>query len=395
MSLRPFCRHLNAVKYFVVMLGVLALLGGLGGIKAAQINSLMAYGRAAAAMGPPPEVVGTSEAKDETWENRLFSVGTIAPARGVTVSNDSPGVVSVIKFQSGQTVRHGQILVELDSRVERAELASLQAQLRLARVSAGRSRALFKDNAVPKAQLDNSESALQSATANAAALQAQIDRKIVRAPFDGRLGIRLVNLGQYLNPGTAITDLQSSDANYVDFTLPQQQLEQLAVGMVVRINEGLPGPRAEAAIAAIDPTLDPVTRSGRVRAAVKKTDGVVSPGMFVNVSVVLPEKRRVTMVGATSLIHASFGDSVFAVEDRRDDRGAVVTGADGKPAKVARQQFVKTGEARGDFVEIVEGVKQGQEIVAQGAFKLRNGAAVMVNNSVKVEPQLAPRPDNR
>ncbi|MGC9984117.1 MAG: efflux RND transporter periplasmic adaptor subunit [Polyangia bacterium] len=383
------------MRYFIVVVGVVALLGGLGGMKFAQIKSLIAYGHAAVAAGPPPEVVGTSLAKQATWENRIFSVGTIAPVRGVTVSNDSAGVVSAIKFESGQKVRRGQVLVELDSRVERAELASTQAQLSLARVSAGRARTLFKEDAVPKAQLDNAESALQSAAANAAALQAQIDRKVVRAPFDGRLGIRLINLGQYLNPGTAITDLQSTDANYVDFTLPQQQLDQLAVGMAVRINEGLPGPRAEAAIAAIDPTLDPVTRSGRVRAAVRKMEGLVSPGMFVNVSVVLPQKRNVTLVGATSLIHASFGDSVFAVEESQDDAGAVVMGRDGKPAKMARQQFVKTGEARGDFVEILEGVKQGQEIVAQGAFKLRNGAPVLVNNSVKVEPEIAPRPENR
>ena len=158
----------------------------------------------------------------------------------MTVSNDAPGVISAIKFQSGQTVRHGQVLIELDSRVERAQLISLQAQLGLARVSAERARALFKEDAVPKAQLDSAESALESAAANAAALQAQIDRKTVRAPFDGRLGIRLVNLGQYLNSGTAITDLQSTDTNFVDFTLPQQQLKQIAVGMVVRINEGLP-----------------------------------------------------------------------------------------------------------------------------------------------------------
>ncbi len=245
------------MRYLAVIVGVIFLIGGLGGVKFAQINSLIAYGKAARAAGPPPEVVGTGAAKQETWENRLFSVGTVAPARGVTVSNDAAGVVTAIKFQSGQTVHRGQVLVELDSRVERAQLASIEAQTGLARVSAERARALFKADAVPKAQLDNAESALQSATANAAALQAQIDRKIVRAPFDGRLGIRLCNLGQYLNPGTAITDLQSTDANYVDFTLPQQQLKQLAVGMVVRINEGLPGPRAEAAISAIDPTLGP------------------------------------------------------------------------------------------------------------------------------------------
>ena len=377
------------------MAGVLALLGGLGGVKFAQIKSLIAYGHAAVAAGPPPEVVGTRKAKQETWENRLFSVGTISPTRGVTVSNDAPGVVAAIKFESGQRVRRGQVLVELDGRVERAQLASLQAQLSLARVSAARTRALFKESAVPKAQLDSAESAMESTSANAAALQAQIDRKTVRAPFDGRLGIRLINLGQYLNPGTAITDLQSSDADFVDFTLPQQQLKQIAVGMVVRINEGLPGPRAEAAIAAIDPTLDPVTRSGRVRAAIGKMEGLVGPGMFVNVSVVLPQKRSVTLVAATSLIHASFGDSVFAVEEKKDDSGGVVAGPDGRPALLARQQFVKTGEARGDYVEVLDGVKQGQEIVAQGAFKLRNGAPVRINNSVKVEPQLSPHPENR
>ena len=394
MSLLRRGRHQNVVRYFIVTVGVVLLLGGLGGLKFAQIKSLIAYGEAAAAAGPPPEVVGTQEAKQETWENRLFSVGTISAARGVTVSNDAAGVVTAIKFQSGQTAHRGQVLVELDSRVERAELASLQAQASLARVSAKRARSLFKEDAVPKAQLDNAESARRSATANAASLQAQIDRKIVRAPFDGRLGIRLINLGQYLSPGTAITDLESSDANYVDFTLPQQRIEELAVGMVVRINEGLPGPRAQATIAAIDPTLDPVTRSGRVRAALGRMDGL-SPGMFVNVSVVLPERRKVTLVGATSLVHASFGDSLFAVENRKDDKGTIVAGPDGKPAKVARQQFVKTGEARGDFVEITEGVQPGQEIVAQGAFKLRNGAPVMVNNSVHVEPLLAPHPENR
>jgi membrane fusion protein (multidrug efflux system) len=377
------------------MLGVVLLLGGLGGLKAAQIKSLVAYGAAARAAGPPPEVVGTREAKQETWENRLFSVGTIAAARGVTVSNDAAGVVSAIRFQSGQTVRRGQVLVELDSRVERAELASTRAQASLARISAQRARSLFKEAAVPKAQLDSAESAMQSASANAAALQAQIDRKVVRAPFDGRLGIRLVNLGQYLNPGTAITDLQSADANFVDFTLPQQVLGQLAVGMAVRINEGSPGPNAQAVIAAIDPTLDPVARSGRVRAAVRKMEGQVSPGMFVNVSVVLPDKRKVTMVAATSLVHASFGDSVFVVEDRKDEHGAGITGPDGQSAKLARQQFVKTGEARGDFVEILEGVTPGQEIVSQGAFKLRNGAPVRVNNAVKVEALLAPHPEDR
>jgi membrane fusion protein, multidrug efflux system len=370
-------------RYIVVLLGVIVLIGGLGSLKAAQIKTLITYGQSAAAAGPPPEVVGTIQAKEETWENRLFSVGTIATARGVTVSNDAAGMVKAIKFESGQKVRKGQVLVELNRRVELADLASAQARYHLAHLSAERSRNLFKENAVPRTQLDNDESNLRSATGSAASLQAQIARKVVRAPFDGRLGIRQVNLGQYLKPGTPITTLESTGGDYVDFTLPQQDLPRLAVGMLVHINETSSGPRAEATIAAIDPALDSATRSARVRAAMAKETGF-GPGMFVNVAVVLPEKRKVVLVAATSLVHASYGDSIFVAED-----------VAGSPHKTARQQFVKPGEARGDFVEILEGVKPGDEIVSQGAFKLRNGVPIAVNNSIKIGLELAPRPENR
>ncbi len=383
------------MRYIVVAAGLSVLLGGLALVKASEVRTLVKFGHAARAAGPPPEVVGTMKAKAETWENRLYSVGTVAPARGVTVSSEMPGTVQAIKFDSGQNVRQGQVLVELDRRVEMAELGSAQARERLARLSAERARKLFKGNALPKAQLDNDESALETATANVASLKAQIARKVVRAPFAGRLGIRLVNVGQYLTPGTPITELESTETNYVDFTLPQQQIERLQVGMPVRINEGLSGPHGQAVIAAIEPLVDPVARSGRVRAAMGKVDGTVRPGMFVNVSVVLPEKRTVTAIGATALVHASYGDSVFVVEQKKDEQGGVVKGPDGKPELFARQQFVKTGESRGDFVEILDGVKPGQEVVSEGAFKLRNGAPVAVNDHVHLDPQLSPHPQNR
>jgi membrane fusion protein (multidrug efflux system) len=366
------------MRYVYAGIGLIVIVGGLAGVKFTQIKSLIDMGEAFAKAGPPPEVVSTGVATEDTWEDRISAVGTIATARGVTVANDAAGVVSAIRFESGQAVKKGQVLVELDSSVERAQLASTIARRDLARVSAGRSRALVQQNAIPEAQLDADAAAYKSATADVAALQAQIDRKVIRAPFDGRLGIRQVNLGQYLNPGTAITVLQSSQALYADFTLPQSELANVAVGTVVRLNEHAAGPRATATIAAVDPELDPVTRAIKLRASVDGADHGLRPGMFVNVSVVLPEKRRVVRVPATAVVRASFGDSVFVNENGQ-----------------ARQTFVKLGEARGDFVAIVEGIKPGQEVVTSGAFKLRNGAKLAVNNAVKLEPSLEPRPENR
>lgn len=383
------------MRYFIVASGLIIILGGLAGVKFGQIHTLISFGKAAAASGPPPEVVASSQAHQEVWENRLYSVGTVAPARGVTVSSEMAGTVKAIRFESGARVKQGQVLVELDRSVELAELASAQSRARLARATAERTRAMFQGHAVSKAQLDADESALQTADATVASLQAQIARKVVKAPFAGHLGIRMVNVGQYLTPGTPITELESTDKQYIDFTLPQQEVDRLKTGMLVRINEGLPGIHGEASIAAIEPLVDPVARAGRVRAMVEKVDQAVSPGMFVNVEVVLPEKRTVTAVVATAVVHASFGDSVFVIEPQKNKQGGVETGMDGKPRMIAHQQFVKTGETRGDFVEILAGLSAGQQVVSQGAFKLRNGAAVAVNDSVNLNPEIVPKVENR
>jgi membrane fusion protein, multidrug efflux system len=381
----------------MVVGGLVVLLGGLAAIKVAQIRTLISFGRAAAAAGPPPEVVGTAEAKQETWEDRLFSVGTVAASQGVTVTTEMAGAVQTIRFESGQRVRQGQVLVDLDRSVEQAQLSSAQAREQLARTTAARTRALFAGNAAPKAQLENDEGQLRAASAEVASLRAQIERKVVRASFDGRLGIRMVNVGQYLTPGTPITELQSDEQNYVDFTLPQQEIERLKLGMVVRINEGGTGPQGQATIAAIQPVVDPLARSGRVRAVLAKAKigDVLTPGMFVNVAVVLPDKRKTVIIPATAMVQASYGDSVFIVEERKDDHGAVVKAPDGRPTLAARQQFIKPGEARGDFVEVLDGVTPGQQVVSQGAFKLRNGSPVVVNNAVDLHPQIQPTPPNR
>jgi membrane fusion protein (multidrug efflux system) len=387
----------------VIAAGILlVVIGLLAGTKFAQISSLIRFGKAAQAAGPPPEAVGTAVAKGAAWESLLESVGSVAAGRGVTISNEVPGVVHAIRFDSGAKVRAGQVLVELDASVERAQLSSLQARRDLATTSATRTRRLEAGGASTKAQLDTDESQLKTVSADARALEAEIEKKTIRAPFGGKLGIRSVNLGQYLNPGTAITDLESTDAVYIDFTIPQQQVAQVPVGTSVRI--ALPGtqpPRTLAGkIAAVDPNADPVTRAVKLRASVQEDGDKTStnglrPGMFVNVSVVLPERANVVFVPATAIARAPYGNSIYVVEDKKDEEGHPVIGPGGKPAKVARQQFVRVGITRGDFVAIDEGVTAGQQVVMLGAFKLRNGASVVVNNEIQLSPSQTPNPQNR
>ena len=249
---------------------------------------------------------------------------------------------------------------------------------------------------IPAAQKDADEAQLASAEADVRALSAQIERKVVRAPFAGKLGIRLVNVGQYLAPGTPVTLLESDEATYVDFALPQQDLGLVAVGMPVRMTfgkdrrEGASAPPpVEGRVFAVEPAVDPTTRNIKVRASVPPDRDDLRPGMFVNVSVVRPKKTTVIAVPATAVIHASFGDSVFVVEDDKARQEG------GKPAKVVRQQFVRLGERRGDFVAITDGLKAKEEVVTAGAFKLRNRAPVVVNNEVNARPELSPNPPNR
>jgi membrane fusion protein (multidrug efflux system) len=262
-------------------------------------------------------------------------------------------------------------------------------------LTATRSRALVASTSISQAQLDTDESQLRTATTAATGLQAQIDRKTVRAPFTGRLGIRAVNLGQYLTPGTTLTVLEAIDSVYVDFTLPQQLLSMVKVGMPVKVAiEGAAGLASDGLVAAIDPEVDSTTRTMKVRATVPNKEEKLRPGMFANVSVVLPEQGNIVAVPATAVVHASFGDSVFAVEDKKDDGGVSIKDGEGNVVKVARQQFVRVGDARGDFVAIKDGIVAGEEVVSAGAFKLRTGASVKIVPDVKPAPSLSPHPEN-
>ena len=386
------------LRYALVAGGLLLLIGALGGLKFCQISSLVASGEQMAAAGPPPEAVGSERARTASWETSLSAVGSLTGADTVTVSNDAPGIVERIRFRSGQMATRGQVLVELDASAERAQRSTAAARRNLARITATRARGLFhRYGAIPRQEMEQQEAALETAISELSEAEAQIERKIVRAPFDGRLGIRPVdvNVGEFLNPGTAITTLDAVGDLFVDFALPQQAHGELRVGQLVRVELPGTGEVVTGRLDVIDPTIDDATRNIRLRGTITDAGKNLRPGMFVRVSLVLPQRADVVVVPQTAVVHASFGDSVFVVETRPPGSPGMARTPDGKPVRIARQQFVRLGATRGDFVAIAEGVKAGQEVVDAGAFKLRNGAPVVVDNRVKARPQEKPHPENR
>jgi membrane fusion protein (multidrug efflux system) len=384
------------VRTIVILAAVLSLVGGLAAVKSAQIGKLIAFGKQAQAAGLPPESVGSVKAEQQSWEDSIDAIGSVASAKGVALSTDVAGVVSAIRFESGQTVKQGDVLVELDSNVERAQLASAISRKQLASTTRDRTRALSAKGAISPAQLDADESAFSTSTTDVEALQAQIAKKTIRAPFSGKLGIRAVNLGQYLNPGTAVTVLETVDAIHVDFTLPQQRLAELKTGMPVKIVlDGAEATPITGRLAAVDPQVDAATRTIKLRADLANEGERLRPGMFVTVRVEKADKSTFVSVPATTIVHASYGDSVFVVEDKAEDDPGMRQTPDGKTVKKARQQFVRVGPSRGDFVGILQGVTAGQELVTSGAFKLHNGSPIVVDNSKPMTPKLDPRPENR
>lgn len=384
------------MRYVVTILGLLVVVGGLAALKADQIGMLIAFGEEAQAAGPPPEPVGTATSELASLEGVLTAVGSVASARGVAVSTEVPGVVTHIDFESGDEVRAGEVLVRLDTKVERAQLASAVARRELAETTLARTRQLVARGALSSQQLDTDESTLKTASSEVDALRAQIALKTIRAPFSGRLGIRQVNKGQYLSPGTAVAILETDQSLYVDFTLPQQRLADVREGMPIRVTfEGHEGAPIEGTIAAVEPSIDASTRQVRLRGSVPNDADVLRPGMFVNVTVVLGQNAPSVVVPATAVVHASYGDSVFVVADKPADEPGMRQTPDGKTVLVARQKFVRTGPQRGDFVAIEEGLAAGEAVVVAGAFKLRNGAPVVVDNTVLPEMSLDPQVENR
>jgi membrane fusion protein (multidrug efflux system) len=370
------------MKRMLAMLGiVVVLLGGLGFVKYTQIRKAIAAG---AAMQPPPEAVTTVVAKSASWDRTIGAIGSIVAVHGVTLSADLPGVVEKITFESGQKVHEGDLLVKLDTRQEIAQLESARAKLQLTEYDLNRVKGLREQGIVPQSDLDTSVANEQQAKAGAAEIEATIARKTIRAPFSGLLGIRQINLGQYLKAGDPIVSLQSLDPIYVHFSVPQQEVTQVHLGGDVRVGaEGLTDDLT-GKVTAIDSVADSETRNVQVQATLANPGNVLRPGMFARASVLLPEKSEIVPLPSSAVLYAPYGDSVFIVETMTKD---------GKEYKGVRQQVVKLGPARGDQVAVLSGVKPGEEVVTSGVFKLRNGAAVLVNNDVQPENSPAPHPE--
>jgi membrane fusion protein (multidrug efflux system) len=371
-------------KRMILMLVAAALLiGALGYFKLRQVQAAVKGG----AFQPPPSAVTTIVAKQETWPSTLNVVGTTAPVHGVTVSADLPGTVDTINFDSGKFVHEGEVLVQLDTRQERAQLAALEAQRDLARINYDRNRQLVNEGVISRLDYDKSTAEQKQTEANVGEIKATIQRKTIRAPFSGILGIRQVNLGQYMSAGTAIVSLQALNPIYANFNVPQQLMSQMRPGQTVKIStDGASGHEYTGRVNALESTVDESTRNVQVQATLANPDGKLRPGMFVQVEVGVGAQRSLFPLPASAINYAPFGDSVYIVTDLK--------GPDGKTYRGVRQQFVKIAGARGDQVGIVSGLHQGDEVVTSGAFKLRNGAAVAVNNKIQPGNNPSPQPED-
>jgi membrane fusion protein (multidrug efflux system) len=371
------------LKPYLYAAGILVLMvGAVAGTKALQIGKLISSGKEG---GPPVETVSTAAVVAEKWERSVESVGSLRAVQGADLSTESSGVIAKILFENGQEVKKGDLLVELDHETESANLRSAEAEADLARTVYERTKRLRVNNTVPQSDLDAAESQLRKMTALVEQLKSTINKKQLSAPFSGRLGIREVNLGQFVDNGDKIVSLQSLDPIFVDFLLPQQLIAGLAVGQPLKlITDVYPGRSFEGKLTAINSEIDPVTRNIRLQGTLQNAAGELRPGMFARVILTLGEAEEVVSVPATALISAPYGDSVFVLESE--------TAEDGASRTVARQRFIRTGRTRGDFVSVTQGVKPGEKVVTAGAFKLRNGTPVEVNNDLAPQPELAPTP---
>lgn len=368
-------------KIGLAILIVVLVVGALAGVKALQVQKLTAVGKAFAV---PPECVSSALVREEKWEGTLSAIGSITAVQGVNVTTEVPGLVQDIAFEPGALVAKGDLLVRLDTSSEQAQLRAMEAQVDLARVNLERMTKLRAENMVSQSDLDTAEATMKQNQANADAIRTTIEKKTIRAPFAGRLGIRQVNLGQYLDVGKPIVSLQSLSPVYADFSLPQQELSRVNTGMRVRLSvDAYPDRRFEGQLTTINPDLDAATRSIGLQATVANPDQILRPGMFARAEVVLPEETNVLVIPSTAVLSAPFGDSVYVIESQE---------ANGKPGLAVRQQFVRLGPARGDYVSVESGLKAGERIASAGVFKLRNGMAVVENNDLAPKSTMTPRP---
>lgn len=361
-------------KIFFAVVIVVVIFVILAKVKFLQFGAMGEFGKT---FVPPPDSVSSAVAQEEKWQDTLNAVGSVSAAQGVTVASEVAGTVTEIDFESGAVVNKGDLLVKLDTSTEEAQLQAAEAQVELARLNAERTRKLSADQTVSQSELDQAEATLKQAQANADEIRATIEKKTIRAPFTGRLGIRLVNLGESLDARKAIVSLQSLTPVFADFSLPQQNLSQLKTGQPVQVTcDAYPDQIFDGVLTAINPDLDAVTRSVTLRATFENTNQLLRAGMFVRVSVILPQAQPVLAIPATAVLSAPFGDSVYVIEQSTNSAAGLV----------ARQQFVTTGQSHGDSVSVLKGLKPGDKVVSAGIFKLHSGSPVTVNNDIVPPP---------
>jgi membrane fusion protein (multidrug efflux system) len=363
----------------ITLAGMILVLGIIVTVKGLQIGRMTAHG---AAFVPPPETVSAAQASSYEWESVLTAVGSLQSVQGVVVSAELPGRVTKIAFEAGTRIAAGSLLLQQDISAELADQRSAQSQAALARKNYERTQALIAAKVVSNSVFDDNKAAYEKAVAQLDSISAAIEKKTIKAPFAGRLGIRQVNLGEILEPGQPIVSLHSLDPIYINFLLPQQQMAQLKNGLPVRVTTDSPdGREILGTITAINSEVDSASRNIRVQATLKNPAEDLKPGMYANVAVILPEKKPVVAIPITAVLYAPYSDSVFVIEDKGE-------------GKTVRQQFIELGEKHGDLVAVHSGLKTGDTVVSTGVFKLRNGQSVVVDNTVSPEFQLKPRPDN-
>ena len=360
---------------------LIAIGGFVFGIKILQIGKMMST-----PMVMPPTTVSSAVVKEEDWAPTLSAIGSVSAVQGAVVSTELGGVVAEIDFQSGGVAKKGDVLMRLDSSAEEAQLHTAEADLELAKANLERERDLAARKVVSKQELDTAQSTFGQKQGAVDNMRSFITKKQVRAPFDGMLGIRQVNVGQMINSGQQVVQLTALDRVYVDFALPQQNLPQLAAGYEARVHaDALPGREFKGKVTAINSMVDNVTRNISLQATFDNPDHELHPGMFVKVDVILPEKSKTLVIPGSAVSYAPYGNSVFVIDKKKDPKT-------GKESQSLRQAFVRIGEARGDFVAVTEGLKAGDVVVSTGVFKLRNGMPVVINNDLAPKPQLNPRP---
>jgi len=372
-------------KILLTLVGILLLVAAIIGIKASQIMDLIAAGKT---FQIPPISIQVTEAITQSWADQFDAVGTIESVQGVTLANEVAGKVEKIAFESGSMVAAGDVLVILDKASEEAQLRSAMAAAELANLNLSRTRELRKTSVISQSELDTAESQQKNTAARVEELQWMLQKRTIKAPFSGRVGIRQIQEGQFLQAGAPIVSLQSLDPVYVNFSLPQQRLSDLSVGMKVQATtDALAGRVFEGRLTAIDAEVDPLTRNIRLQATMANQDGGLRPGMFAAVSAIAPVEKKHTVIPGTAVIFAAYGNSVFVVKEEVDK--------DGKPHLVCDQKFVRLGSRKGDFVAVEEGLQAGEKVVSAGGFKLHKGASVVIAEGERPVPSTSPQPSEK